>query len=264
MLKSKHEERQSVTLQNGGDKLFGIFHRPLVDKPFPSVLICHGLAGHKTGRYRVYVELAEQLTAHGIGALRIDFRGSGDSEGAFSDMTLAGEVSDALLALEWLKKVEGVDPKRIGLFGRSLGGAVAVITAAEYSECKSIALWAPIYSGDQWQDKWEWAQTQHANPENHVDLRTINGQIAGLPFFEELFTMDLEKRLLSLKNIPLLHIHGLKDQIVYPSHADEYRVQRNGSVSKFISLPESDHDFSFMPEKQTAIKETCKWFQETL
>ena len=129
----KHEERHSVTLHNQGEKLFGIFHRPLTGSPFPAVLICHGLAGHKTGRYRVYVELAEQLTAHGIGALRIDFRGSGDSEGAFADMTLSGEVSDAILAMKWVQTQAEVDSGRVGIFGRSLGGTVAVITAAEYN-----------------------------------------------------------------------------------------------------------------------------------
>lgn len=263
-MKKNHETRESVTLHNEGEKLFGIFHKPLVAEPFPAVLICHGLAGHKTGRYRVYVELAEALTAKGIGVLRVDFRGSGDSEGIFSEMTLSSEVSDALVSLKWLENAPGVDKKRIGLFGRSLGGAVAVITAAEFQACKSLALWAPIYSGNQWEEGWNYVKSQNIDPKDYAHLRTINGQVAGVSFFEELFEMSIENKLETLKSVPMLHIHGLKDDIVFPSHAEAYRLKRDGVESKFILLPESDHDFSFMPEKISAIAETAQWFQDTL
>lgn len=263
----RHETREAITLENEGQRLFGVLHRPLVADPCPAVLFCHGLAGHKTGRYRIYVDLAEALTAQGIAVFRVDFRGSGDSEGAFGDMTLAGEVSDALLSLSWLKNASGIDPKRVGIFGRSLGGAVAVITAAEFQEAKSLALWAPIFSGDQWRDMWKMVMEQEGtiNPMiNHEELRTINGQVAGMPFFQELFNMELENELAKLKDVPLLHIHGLKDDVVYPAQANGYKQVREGSDSKFYLYDESDHDFSFIPERRRAITETSLWFKNTL
>lgn len=262
----KHEERESITLTNEGQKIFGIFHRPLVRKPYPAVLMCHGLAGHKTGRYRLYVDLAEQLTAYGIAALRLDFRGSGDSEGDFSSMTLTGEVSDALLGMQWLRDCPDVDETRIGLFGRSLGGAVAVIAAAEFDHCKSLALWCSIFSGDQWHDKWAMVKNNDGHPEHLTALRTINGQVAGLPFFEELFAMQLKPCLAKLADIPLLDIHGLKDEVVFPFQAEAYKAERKDSSapSKFIFMPETDHDFSHLGERKKAIQETCLWFQSTL
>jgi len=262
MLK-KYEEREAITLVNNGEKLFGIFHRPLVKEPFPVVLFCHGLAGHKTGRYRIYVELAESLTKHGVGVLRVDFRGSGDSEGDFADMTLAGEVSDALIALEWLKSAPGVDREKIGIFGRSLGGSVAVIAASEFGHVKSLALWAPIFSGDQWVEKWSQLDL-NSHPDQYADLRTINGQVVGIPFYEELFAMKLEEKLANLQEIPLLHIHGLKDSIVHPVQSEWYQNARNGSDSLFYLYDESDHDFTHMAERKKAILETSLWFQKTL
>lgn len=260
------EEREAVTLLNEGQKIFGIFHRPLVAKPYPAILMCHGLAGHKAGRYRIYVDLAEKLAANGIGVLRIDFRGSGDSEGEFSAMTLRGEVSDALVALKWLANHEEVDENRIGLFGRSLGGAVAVIAASEYTRCKSLVLWCPIFSGDQWHDKWMLVKNNNGHPEHLAALRTINGQMGGIPFFEELFAMQLKPHLARLASTPLLHVHGLKDDVVLPTHAEAYKGARTQAqaTSKFLLLPESDHDFSHIAERQQAIKETCQWFQDTL
>lgn len=139
------EERESVVLTNQGQKIFGILHLPKgVHRP-PCVLFCHGLGGHKTGRYRVYVDLAEALVKAKIAVFRFDFRGSGDSEGSFSEMTLKGEVSDALVALEYLKQEERIDTERLGVFGRSLGGAVAILSSALFQSIRCISLWAPIF-----------------------------------------------------------------------------------------------------------------------
>lgn len=115
------EERESIVLTNEGEKIFGVLHLPKgIDKP-PCVLVLHGLGGHKTGRFRVYVDLAESLVKAGIAVLRFDFRGSGDSEGSFAEMTLNGEISDALVVLKFLHKDSRIDNQRIGIFGRSMG-----------------------------------------------------------------------------------------------------------------------------------------------
>ena len=59
---SLYEDRESVVLENKGQKIFGIIHKPKVSGPIPAVLMCHGLGGHKTGKYRMYVLLAEKLS----------------------------------------------------------------------------------------------------------------------------------------------------------------------------------------------------------
>ncbi|MCB1113227.1 MAG: alpha/beta fold hydrolase [Chlamydiia bacterium] len=259
-----HETRESVTLENQGQKIFGIFHAPKVQAPYPAVLFCHGLAGHKTGRFRIYVEIAERLTKEGIAVLRVDFRGSGDSEGQIADMTLTGEIEDAILAFNWMKAHSGVNSDRLGIFGRSLGGSVAALTASEVNLCKSLALWAPIFNADQWRDKWRLVEHYDGHPEDHAELRTINGQVVGLGFYQELFRMDMPKALENLKNVPLLHLHGLKDEIISPVQADHFEMAREGSPSKFMLFDESDHDFSHSSERKIAIDETVEWFKKTL
>lgn len=261
---TKHEDREPITLYNQGEKLFGIYHKPLIKPPYPAILFCHGLAGHKTGRYRLYVELAEKLTKEGFAVLRFDFRGSGDSEGAIKDLTMTGAVSDAKVAFEWLKDQPDVDKARMGLFGRSFGGTIAIMTAAEVGGCKSLAVWAPLFSGDQWHEKWMRLLNHNMDPAENEELRTINGQVIGLPFYKELFSMDILNSLEGLKGVPLLHLHGLKDDVVIPAHADQYEQARKGCVSRFLIYNESDHDFTFLPERKAATKETINWFKSTL
>ena len=104
----KTETREAVVLTNHQDKLFGILNRPLnAANPCPAVLICHGFGGDKLGKNKLYLKLAQELSKAGIATLRIDFRGCGDSEGDFNEITLEGLISDALTAIDFLKKDPG-------------------------------------------------------------------------------------------------------------------------------------------------------------
>lgn len=266
----RYETRDSVVLHNQHQKIFGVFHRPLLPKTelCPVVLMCHGLGGHKVGRYRMYVLLSEYLSKCGIASLRIDFRGSGDSEGDFTDMTLSTEVSDAQKGLEYLQSTSdlGIDVSRMGIFGRSVGGTVAMMTAEKAKTFKSIAIWAALYDGHQWIDKWNMLHSGELTEEHKVELMRINGQMPGFEFFKELFAIDMKDHLGPLANTPFLNIHGEKDEIVSVQHSRFYEEGRKNAParSKFIHLPQSDHDFSHVIEQEMAIKETCEWFKNTL
>jgi uncharacterized protein len=265
-LMNRYEERESVVLENEGQKIFGIFHRPYAKGPYPTVLMCHGLAGHKTGKFRLYVHLSEKLSRLGIASLRIDFRGSGDSEGHFSDATIGTEVSDAIVALRYLRDRPDVDPARLGIFGRSVGGTVALITAQKGGPIKSLAIWAPLYDGEQWHGLWQYLHSPGIDEETRHEKMKVNGQVPGDKFFHELFGMRMESHLEDLAEIPMLHIHGDKDMTVTTSHADRYIKARQSAKGKdkFIRLPHSDHDFSHTKEQTMALDETSLWFSNTL
>lgn len=262
----KKEERESVVLENHGQKIFGIMHRPLHVKHYPALLICHGLGGHKTGKYRLYVSLAEKLAAAGIASLRIDFRGSGDSEGEFSEMTLESEVSDALKAMDFIQNDPKVDSSRMGLFGRSIGAAVAIMAAGRSGLVKSIAMWAPVFNGEQWLEKWKQLHAINPSGEMRDNMMRINGQIPSYEFFKQLFSVRMDHEISPLSDISILNIHGEKDSVVTIEHSYKYLKAREKAKgeTKFMSLPQSDHDFSHPEEQRLALKETCNWFSQTL
>jgi dipeptidyl aminopeptidase/acylaminoacyl peptidase len=262
----KFEERQSIVFENEGQRIFGIVHLPLTPPPHPGVLFCHGLGGHKTGKFRLYVMLSEMLAKRGIASMRFDFRGSGDSEGEFSDTTLEGEVKDAQIALDTFRSLPSIDSSRIGLFGRSFGGTVALMIAKTSGPVKSLATWAPLFDGDQWVEQWQTLHAPGVPEEYRHEALKINGQVPGNNFFKELFQMRIEEYLKDIEHLPLLHIHGEKDNIVTIDHADKYYEARGGMHhnTKFIRLPHSDHDFSHSKEQFVALDETVKWFTDTL
>lgn len=263
---SQIENREPIVLSNNGQKIFGVLHLPKAVSNPPCILICHGLGGHKTGRYRIYVDLAEALIKRGIASFRFDFRGSGDSEGEFSEVTLTGEVEDALKAFEYLKTETRIDRERIGVFGRSMGGAVAVLSSAETQMVKSMALWAPMYNGDDWRHMWNMIQSGQASEAESQEMRRINGQVASMDFYAEMFKMKVDESLLKLSNIPLLLMHGVNDEVIRHAHSEMYAALRKHSdaPTKFIPLPHADHDFTHAEERKYAIELTADWFSETL
>ncbi len=261
------ELREAITLENQGEKIFGILHCPLRSTPVPAIVICPGFAGNKCGKFRLFVTLGKELAKQGIAVLRFDYRGAGDSEGEFADITLEGKVSDTLKCLDFLAHDPRIDASRLGLLGRSLGGVIAVLTARRYQAIKSLVLWAPVFKSDPWRELWESFKLNQLDQAKQ-DLTPpfpFPANIPNLEFLKQFFKLDLNQELKQLKHLPLLHIHGAQDRIVKIDHAKAYEEAREGlDHTRFIQLPRSDHDFSDLSEQETAIQETCHWYQQTL
>lgn len=263
---TKVETRESITLENQGEKIFGILHRPLHSGRVPAVVICPGFAGSKSGKFRMFVTLGQELAKQGIATLRFDYRGSGDSEGEFHDITIEGKITDTQKCLDFLANDSHIDPSRIGLLGRSLGGAIAVLSAGRFPSVSSLVLWAPVFRSDPWRELWEsFTSKQKLDQKKQEIFRNLPANIPNLEFLQQFFKLDLERELVSLKHIPLLHIHGAQDHVVKIEQAKDYEKVRLGlDNTRFVQLPRSDHDFSDPSEQIIAIRETCEWYQKTL
>lgn len=85
----------------------------------------------------VVIGVADRLTANGFAVLRFNFRGVGESEGAFD--WGSGETDDAEAAVEELSLTEGVDASRIGIAGYSFGASVALQAAMSSSTIQAVA-----------------------------------------------------------------------------------------------------------------------------
>lgn len=119
-----------VKIPSDGLTLAGVLHLPGSHKPgdrLPAFVVLHGFMGSKD---ESHAEIqARMLEGFGYAALRIDFRGCGDSGGARGYVLCLDQVSDARNALTWLAARSEIDPKRIALIGHSFGAAVAVYAA---------------------------------------------------------------------------------------------------------------------------------------
>lgn len=96
-----------------------------------TVVLCHGVwTNHREMESR-----AEALWNRGYNVMLFDFQGCGESEGRFSSLGLR-EVEDLLGALDFLSRRGGAGP--IGVVGNSMGGAVALLTAAVDDRIRAV------------------------------------------------------------------------------------------------------------------------------
>jgi len=115
-----------VTFKSDELTLSGVLHVPddlATDEKRAAFVILHGFGGYKDGPE--HQAQARILCEWGYVAFRIDMRGCGESEGERGRLIIEEEVRDAIAALEFLEGHEAVDPKRIGLYGDSMGATVA-------------------------------------------------------------------------------------------------------------------------------------------
>jgi uncharacterized protein len=89
------------------------------------VLYCHG-NGEDVAGLGEYMDVLRDR--HDIALFAFDFRGYGRSEGKPAER---GIVEDACAAQQWLAQRAGVSNQDIVLWGRSIGGAIAVQVAAQ-------------------------------------------------------------------------------------------------------------------------------------
>jgi uncharacterized protein len=100
-----------------------------------AVVLCQGLSGVK---HLVLPEVAAVLAAHGFASLRFDYSGYGESEGERGWIDPHARVADAAAALDALASHEAVDPHRIGTYGHSYGGPVAIALAAREPAIRAV------------------------------------------------------------------------------------------------------------------------------
>jgi fermentation-respiration switch protein FrsA (DUF1100 family) len=98
-----------------------------------TLLWCHGNAGNISYRLDNMKLLHDSI---GVGIFIFDYRGYGYSQGRPSE---AGTYRDAEAALVYLHQRPDIDSDSIVIFGRSLGGAVAVDLASRH-QCRGLIL----------------------------------------------------------------------------------------------------------------------------
>ena len=133
-----------------GFALKGTLTLPAVKGKVPVVILAHQFHADRAG----WAPLAERLAARGIGTLALDLRGHGAStqkggtEVAVSTDFMASAKAvgfdqipaDLAQAAAWLRKQPGVDGRRIGLAGASVGAFSVILAAPEVGPVAVLSL----------------------------------------------------------------------------------------------------------------------------
>jgi alpha/beta superfamily hydrolase len=116
----------------GENCLAGVFHSPR-EEVATCVITCHGLYSSKESEK--YVGIARRFSRENLAVLRFDFRGCGESVGRLEETSLTGRMGDLEKALDFVQE-QGYES--VGVTGSSLGGTVAILTAAKDKRVEAL------------------------------------------------------------------------------------------------------------------------------
>lgn len=155
-------EQEKVAFYSSGFLLSAILYRPsgsATNGTFPAVVICNGFTTIK----ELYVPpLAIAIAEAGFVAISFDYRGFGESEGPNGRLIPLEQVEDARNAITYLVSRPEVDNGRIGIFGTSFGGGIAIAAAALDPRARAVVGNTPVCNGERWlrsmRPYWDWVQ----------------------------------------------------------------------------------------------------------
>lgn len=194
------------------------------DAPRAVVLYCHGNAGNIAWMARFLEHLRSE---HQLSILAFDYRGYGKSQGL---PTADGVVSDGRAARIQLAELSGIPVRQQLIWGRSMGGAVAVQLAAD-EPARGLVLECTF-------DSFKSVATHHA------------------PAWA--FAVPAQ-RLNSISRIreiacPLLQIHGTADRVV-PFPMGQALFEAAVQPKQFVEIPGADHNSPVPPSIYRMIDE---------
>jgi uncharacterized protein len=140
---------QEVQFGNAGANLVGSVYLPNVGDHLPAVVVLHS-AGAATRQAALYRHLQEGLPALGVAVLIYDRRGSGQSSGSLKRVDYETLADDAVAGQHALAKFSRIDPAKIGFWGLSQGGWLAVLAAGRSRDAAfAISVSAPLVTADE-------------------------------------------------------------------------------------------------------------------
>jgi len=278
-------EESIITFQNEGMTLTATLVLPKGLQNPPVVISLNGFAEDRfykeipgTGGEHFYPRLSRKLAEQGVAAFRVDYRGSGDSDGDYTMTTFSSQISDALAAVEYLSTVlkDKIDKNSIGMLGFSQGGLVTSIASSKDKRIKSAVLWSAVVSPPfTYGSLLTFAGIREgvALPDGGIlnvpiyvgDLYLGNIDL-GKKFFQEVFTTDPRAAIKEFKG-PLMYVAGHVDPIVFPQPAAaQSLLDHHDGDEKLVLLPgdhEFDSDYGFQ-QFDDAVYWAAAWFIKTL
>jgi len=169
------------------------------------------------------------LSEAGFGILMFDWAGHGGSEGKVQ--WAANERAALGAGIDWLARQSGLDPKRIGAYGVSMGGVIVTQVAASDQRLRAVALLGTP------SNQREQVRFQHAKVGFLGELPALYALKRGGFNVDELRPLDEVKKIAPRS---LLLIAGTKDDLV-PSKMAEDMLRVAGEPKELYLIEGAVH-----------------------
>ncbi len=238
---------------NGGHcPVYTLFPTPSA----PAVIFCHDYKGSSQEENRFFWKLSRALYEKGIGSVRFDYNGFGNSTGDSTVFTVESGLQDTVAIFQQVAGLDGVDSTNLAILGLGMGGRMAAYLLGNSSDLKAGILLNP-------------ANTHFKTDEDLQELEfgyegnsTWDG---GWEFSKELF--DAESfgegaNKIASTGAKILIVTAYDDQFIDHSTSEHYINKI--PMLQYEEILNSDHYFS-SPEAEAEVTELIiKFLEKTL
>jgi putative redox protein len=228
----------------------------LVDPPEGSVrgwgVFAHGFTLGKDSP--AASRICKQLASEGIGMLRFDNLGLGDSEGDWGDGSFSHKVDDTAQAVRFME--ESGREVRL-LVGHSFGGSAVIAAAHQVDSVRAVASIGAPYEPAHVEHNYD-ALMERILGEGEAPF-LIGGKALTLRrhFIEDVRAADLHERIRTLRKA-LLVMHSPTDNTVGIANASKiFRAARH--PRSFVSLEGADHLLTERNQAKRAARIISAW-----
>jgi len=223
-------------------RLSGTLHLPdNYSLKTPCIIGSHGLFSDSSSPKQI--ALAQQCNQKKLAYFRFDHRGCGKSEGNFkTETTITNRFRDFCAAIQTIKDDPDIGD-RLGYFGSSLGGTVALLASLIEPPRTMVTLSAPISMSSVWD----------------VLVKNRQHEMLSQTFYEEAIAFNIQEQLHHIHN--LLIFHGSDDEVVPVANAKSLL----NDVSKPSELYVFDggcHQLANKDHQDLFIRKTLNWFND--
>ncbi len=203
--------------------------------------------------------ICKQLAREGVGMLRFDNLGLGDSEGDWGNGSFSHKVADTVEAARFM--AASGRPVEL-LVGHSFGGAAVLAAAADVPEAKAVATVAAPYDPSHVEHQYD-AVVERVIAEGEAPVRFGDkALVLRREFVEDVRRAHLRDCITTLRQ-PLLVMHSPTDNTVGIANASEiFRAARH--PRNFVSLEGSDHLLTAPGQAKRAARIISAWADQYL
>jgi dipeptidyl aminopeptidase/acylaminoacyl peptidase len=216
-----------------GKTLFGWFIPANRQGRGPAVVLLHGWGGNA----ETLLPLASPLHQAGFALLFVDARCHGRSdEDSFSSMPRFAE--DLGHAIDWLKRLDDIDPHAIAAVGHSVGAGAVLLSASWRNDIAAVVSIAAFTHPVTMMRRWFATKRIPYRPVGWLMLRYIEWVIGHR--FDDIAPVSTIRRL----RCPTLLVHGAKDTTVPVSEAHAIHAGRSGDHVRLKVVAGSHDDYA--------------------
>jgi dipeptidyl aminopeptidase/acylaminoacyl peptidase len=232
-----------------GKRMLALYHRPAgpAGRRFPTVLFLHGFPGSEKS-----VDVQRALLKKGVASVAPHFLGAWGSEGTYRFTTLVAQARAALAAT---RRLPFVDPRRVALYGFSMGGWTALNLAACDPRVKAVVAVAPV------------GGPEMVHPSNLEFMTRLSRPLkAPAPpaltrDFRAAVTGEDPAKAVAAMRMPLLLVHGTEDDVVPFPVARRLAAAARGPF-RLVAERGCGHDF--LERREKLVKLAAPWLAARL